>query len=500
MILHGVKRRYVEALRIGADAIADRLFEHCFNYFVLGRCPAVSLIDDGPEALSIKVNDRMQEVECSAPERMEVGDHALEVLHVQRKYTSGRKHEAHLCANQRVVESFALTDYSELRTDPYHNDSGDSVVHQGYVSGEALDQAVDATRTRLDLPDGSPLLEQTGALDLKTLRSRLGAHVDERLAEVLRAEREQNFKQVQQHIRTVQPEYRHLLTHLPESLERLRWTTDQAKLDERLYRVSQQWEAEVRQQQRALEDNLIREDADLDDLAEQLAKVIAEVNEQGQANLVRYVAKRRAVLKLLGRLISVTTGPALEGRVHKVVFPLRKTADEIAYDDHNLWLVDDTLSFYEFIASDKRFSKLEEAPSDSRRRPDLLAFKTGDPYQHVAIIEFKRPDRADENPVQQLVDYAMLLRDGGAKNAHGVTMTGVANSVRIDAYGICTLTPKIEHAIRRGPGNMTKVQEEGRWWGAMPLENLWIEVLDFQAFIRRAEQRNKAFFVKLGLP
>lgn len=98
-----------------------------------------------------------------------------------------------------------------------------------------------------------------------------------------------------------------------------------------------------------------------------------------------------------------------------------------------------------------------------------------------------------------MVDYAVLLRDGGARNAHGVTMTGIPKSVRMDAFAICTLTPKMEQQIRRGPGNMQKVAEEGRWYGSVPGENLWLEVLDFQAFIRRAEQRNHAFFSKLGL-
>jgi hypothetical protein len=44
-----------------------------------------------------------------------------------------------------------------------------------------------------------------------------------------------------------------------------------------------------------------------------------------------------------------------------------------------------------------------------------------------------------------------------------------------------------------------KVEGEDRWFGSMPTENLYIEVLDYRAFVRRAEQRNHAFFTKLGL-
>lgn len=498
--LSGIKKQYAEVLRMGGEAIADRLFEHCFNYFVLGRCPKITLRDETPdEEIRIDLNARMADVECSAPTPLEVGDHALEVLHVERKFAAGRKHEAHLCANRRVVESFGLTDYCGLNPEPYRNSSGENVVQHAFVSGRALDEAVDATRTRLNLPDGDPLFAGAGALDLARLRKQLGAHVDEHLADVLRTEREENLTKVQAHIRTVQPEYRHLLTRSSEALARLRWTDDKSKLDERLYQVAQAHELEVRQRLRAVEESLSGQDADLDQLADELTRVITEVNEQGQANLVRYVAKRRAVLRLLRKLVSVTSGPALEEHVHRVVFPLRKSADDVAYDEHNLWLVDDTLSFYEFVSSDKSLSQIAEAPADSPCRPDVLAFKAGDPYVHVAIVEFKRADREDENPVEQLVKYALLLRDGGAKNAHGITMTGIAKSVRIDAYAVCTLTPKLEQLIRGGPGNMAKVAEEGRWYGFNSGENLWLEVLDFQAFIRRAEQRNRAFFTKLGL-
>ena len=68
----------------------------------------------------------------------------------------------------------------------------------------------------------------------------------------------------------------------------------------------------------------------------------------------------------------------------RIVFPLRTTADDVSYEEHNLWLVDDTLSFYEFVASDMPFGSNAETRIESPRRPDLLAFKTGDPpSQHA---------------------------------------------------------------------------------------------------------------------
>jgi len=46
---------------------------------------------------------------------------------------------------------------------------------------------------------------------------------------------------------------------------------------------------------------------------------------------------------------------------------------------------------------------------------------------------------------------------------------------------------------------MKEVEGEARWYGSLSSLNMTIEVLDFTAFIRRAQQRNQAFFRALGL-
>ena len=38
--LVGVQDRYAESLRKGLEVISERVFEHCFNYFAVGNCPA----------------------------------------------------------------------------------------------------------------------------------------------------------------------------------------------------------------------------------------------------------------------------------------------------------------------------------------------------------------------------------------------------------------------------------------------------------------------------
>ena len=499
--LQSPKKKFADALRKSAEVIAELIFEHCFNWFVLGRCPQIRLIDERADGSDTTlVNDRIKELKIEPVAALPVGPHALGLRHVEQKYKVGRKHLAHLCANDRVVTSFPLTQVCGLDAAPTQTADGDPVVHHVFISGAALDEAVNATRTRLDLPDGEPLLEQGGALDLKKLREAIGADVNQRLAPLLQAEREENFKRVESYVRTIQPEYRHLLARRSDQVQRVKWSDNRQQMDESLYRIQQEHEADVRRRQAEIEKKIVEEKTDLEALAEEMYRVVSETNEAGQANLVRYVAKRRAVLQLMGKMISKVQGPALEEHIHRIVFPLKKTADQVALDDHNLWLVDDSLAFYEFVASDIPFAKNDAAPVAGLKRPDILAFKTGDPYQHVAIVEFKRPDREDSNPVTQLVEYGQLLRDGGSIDAAGTTLPGISKSVRIDAYAVCTLSPKVEKMLVLSPGDVRKVEGEWRWYGHHTELNMTIEVLDYRAFIRRAEQRNRTFFTKLGLP
>jgi hypothetical protein len=141
----------------------------------MGRCPRICLVDEAPDGTTvIDVNDRLREVRVSELKDLTVGPHGLYARHVQQRYATGRRHMAHLCAHQRVVTQIPLAEVAELGADAIKNAEGQMVVHHVFVSGQALDDAVDASRTRLDLPDGEPLLERAGALDLKTLRDELG--------------------------------------------------------------------------------------------------------------------------------------------------------------------------------------------------------------------------------------------------------------------------------------------------------------------------------------
>ena len=118
--LVGVRKSYEEPLRRGLEVIAERVFEHCFNYFVVGNCPRITVIEHRAEGIEeLVVNDRTQELDISREEQLTVGDHELVLRHVQQRHASGRKHLGHLLANDRVVSSFCSLMYQISELNPF---------------------------------------------------------------------------------------------------------------------------------------------------------------------------------------------------------------------------------------------------------------------------------------------------------------------------------------------------------------------------------------------
>ena len=80
-------------------------------------------------------------------------------------------------------------------------------------------------------------------------------------------------------------------------------------------------------------------------------------------------------------------------------------SDDIDPGHQNLWVVDEKLSYHEYLASDLRFDHMEPLEIENERRPDILvvnnpeidrpaAFVESDlPFSSIVIVELKRPER-----------------------------------------------------------------------------------------------------------
>ncbi len=198
-----------------------------------------------------------------------------------------------------------------------------------------------------------------------------------------------------------------------------------------------------------------------------------------------------------------------EEAIHKIIFPLRNTSDDISYKDHNLWLIDERLVYHNYLASDLPFNKQIKSPVtvESGDRPDILIYKghfalaQGDsPFSSVTIIEFKRPERTSyseaENPITQVLNYVDQIKKGKAKNRHGSTIT-ISTNTQFYCYIIATLNESLKQKATNY--SYTEHPDGNGYFGYNRHYNAYIEIIPFDKLISDAKKRNRAFFDKLNL-
>ena len=132
-------------------------------------------------------------------------------------------------------------------------------------------------------------------------------------------------------------------------------------------------------------------------------RLMESINDVGKANLAKYIVHRKVLITLLEKSLKRRdTGMYPIEEIHKIIFPLKNTSDDITYEDHNLWIIDERLAYHNYLSSDIPLKQVKKITSKSDLRPDSLMFNTpialvGEeaPYSSIVIFEFKRPMRND---------------------------------------------------------------------------------------------------------
>lgn len=244
----------------------------------------------------------------------------------------------------------------------------------------------------------------------------------------------------------------------------------------------------------------------LDDINRE--KIREKIDASLQIALTDYIVQRKLIIDLYSKLLKSKKKEGmdngkfyLEKEIHKLIFPMQKTSDEVLYDEHNLWLIDDSLSFQSYVTSDIELNKIVDS-SKSGDRPDLLFFSEYDPDDNldsVTLIEFKRPEREigkkEETPHDQVMRYVKQLRSRTLKLNGKVINT--SDTTRYYCYILLDLTTKNEEIFI--DSSYTPLREHKGYIYYHPAYKMYVTVLDFRALKVDAERRNKIFFEKLGL-
>lgn len=505
--LKGLKPDYQKWCNTNYEDIALKIIEHCFVYFLSDDCPRI-IINDGNNQVVVNDLFKLYTKDQVKTKPITIKDQTFQ-LNLVKLYTSKLDNKIHYCADTREVQNDKLiNDIPEL--DSFLKDSeGSKFSIAAYLSGEYLDEKVNEERTAIHFPKydvGD--IDFPNEISYEEIRTAIIDIVKEELSEYIDGLSESRLEKVKNFIKH-HPRYKQLLKYKSEDLKKISSKLPEEKLEIELFKIQQKLDLEVRIEAEAVLKEIDKVD-DLEEFKKHHLGLYDKITEVGNSKLSEYVIHRKLVLDLLSKHLKRNEEGkyVTEDVIHKLIFPLKKISDEIGFEDHNLWVIDERLAFHEYLASDKQFKQIKKLESKSGDRPDIIIFnkpfvfsENAKPYSSIVLIEFKRPMRDEyndeENPIAQINKYAREIISGTAQDKSGKTFD-LRPSTPIYAYIICDLTPKLRTFA--ADAGYIKLPDNDGYFHFNTNHNLYAEIISFDKLIRDSKQRNKALFEKLNLP
>lgn len=377
-----------------------------------------------------------------------------------------------------------------------------------YVSSEYLDEIVSSNRDSF--------------LTDKTLFSKFNENIsiekiEKELIKVLKEDLKEDLKEIEETRNNKLNKYFQNSINLSDKFIYDRFKEDILaniignEQDKSIEKIFDEKRREIRRETEAQIKNINFEN---ENYKEKVKEIKDKIDTSLHVALVDYIIQRKAILELYSKILKgqekykkKKTGIKkeytyeLEKEVHNLIFPMKATSDEIDYNNHNLWLIDESLAFQSFISSDlelKNFIK----NSDSEDRPDLLLFSEydlEDNLDSITLIELKRPEvdvsKRDEKPHNQVMRYVKQLRKGEL-TLKGKTIN-TTESTRYYCYILLDLNKKNQEVFVDEA--YTPLRENRGYIFYHPTYKMYVTVLDYRELKKDAERRNKIFFEKLGI-
>ncbi len=410
-------------------------------------------------------------------------------------------HFVHFIAHDRTVHSQRIDAKLGLK---YFGADADRVFHACLI-GDYLDQNVNQERTRFTFEDAvietivndvcMPEIEAFLAEPLHELKEKQGQIVST-ILETYPSVAFGNVGELQKHIPIGELNDDAIFGHL--SRQRFRRDERQAE--------------KIRSVLKVLREDGIDENA----LTSALAEASKAIEDAEQKSLAEYVVRRKVVLDFIEILLEKVRDDAKdsayqrENLLHTFICPMQvstvgsKTKRTVQPTSHDLWIIDERLTFAQYFSSDVAFDDLAKKFA-SKERPDVLIFdnvhglRQSEDASRVLLVEFKRPGRKDfadnENPQQQVERYIKKLIDGGQLDFKGRPIAFTKDTA-FYCFIVADCLGRMDEwtfSWRKTPDGRGRIYQPGNGFNGS------IELMGWDALIKDARDRNRAFFDRAGI-
>lgn len=507
--LVSMKPPYKENCPHTLAVIGHRLIEHCLPFFLDPNCPAVS-ISDSDERIDLNLYFKDNFAAKATLHSFNVGDCNFTLKGLRLYNPHETQHRLLYAANSREVLADKLEKHLPNLQRRLTDDTG-AFAYLGFVEGEYLNQHVNSERTNFSFPLDRNSDELLDEITLDVIRDATLEHISSDLQPFLEEINTEKRATINGYITQDAPQYRPLVRYMDEFIDKIPPGTTGRNLDMVLHEQMYEKQRQLKQEGSALFEDASKQALKPEDYHAKLKDFLERENELGKSSLAEYVAHRKVILDFLEQ--SLQPNPAtgkysLEEIIHRIIYPMRTTSDDVPYEQQNLWIIDEKLSYHGFLASDMRLQQMPVLATDSESRPDLLIFDRALSFTEdegvlnsLVIVEFKKPDRSaygKEDPVDQVYRLIREIKSGHFKDKNGREIKVQSDRIPAYAYVICDTTKEIE-IIAQNKGMLLTPDALG-YYGYNPNLSAYVEIISYTKLLRDAKKRNRILFDKLHLP
>jgi hypothetical protein len=505
---------------ISVQDIGSEIMQHCLIYYLGGDLPLIEVWDKEKEDNSVeRVNDLYKKLEKEREKFFEVKGQPFNVYIMKTLKESRRiNHYIHYCANSRVSgKPKNLNKVNSIFSYPIVKD-GKQYFLDNYVVSDYLNKKAYKSRNGFTIPqeNDNALYNSSEEISFQDIETKLSLVLEEEFNEFVRKSKDKNIEEIENYIETKAPRYRSFLKNR-EILGAIQYGLDDDKKEEVLYNMAFKASKKVDEQIRKFINTKKIDKESIELIKNEIkAKTAYDADK-----LADYMVSRKAIIELLDKYLEADGNGdyKLESDLHNLIFPMGFTNEEIDYESHNLWLLDERFATYKFIGSDKSLTSVSQKKSS--KEPDLIMTNENEQIQlfdnrlsygqsnsgeisSLVIFEFKRPGETahQKNKTDYRWEFSDLveiyfddfLYKPDKKNYKGKHIK-VGKTTPKFGYVILDVIPTQLEDYNIGRGwQKTPFGSFYKMWGEL---HLHIEVLTFRQMIDFASARHNPFFDKL---
>lgn len=505
----------LEKSAIPLERIAEAIMQHCLIYYLNEKLPRIEVWEKENDQVEI-INDLFAKVSQDKEREFELNNKKFR-LYITKTLKEGNRKNNYLyyCANSRTVGDARNLKYiNNIFNHPILM-NGNNYFFDIYLVSDYLNQNVYKTRNGFKIPKEKEnlLFDNSDILTFQEIEQKVSEIIEEEYDSYITAAREKSLSKVQSYILEKAPRYNSFLKN-PKILKSIPPNLPEDKLEEHLYSISYNARKSVEKNiEKFIQNKSVNEEA-----IKQIIDDIKEKTSYDVDSLADYMMRRRAIIDLFDKFLDADENNQykLEEDIHNLIFPMGFTNNELDFENHNLWLLDERFITYKFIASDKPITSYSQFKS--RKEADLLMVDTPKMFDNpisfgdrssgevnsMVIFEFKRP--GDIAHQKRKTDYRWEFSDLIEPYFDDFLYTPIKKNYKGNQVIIKETTPKFGFIILDIVPEPLAKYNKNKGWKTTPFgtyfkieseTNMHIEVMTFRKLVEFSRNRHNPFFDKL---